>query len=52
MGGHKLPGSCPHEVRSNFDEVDVEHEVAAWALETGVKDGLGKVGSDLESLWS
>jgi DNA helicase-2/ATP-dependent DNA helicase PcrA len=41
-----------HEVRSNFDEVDVEHEVAAWTLETGVKDGLGKVGSDLESLWS
>jgi hypothetical protein len=39
-----------HEVRSNFDEVDVEHEVAAWTLETGVKDGLGKVGSDLDSV--
>jgi DNA helicase-2/ATP-dependent DNA helicase PcrA len=40
------------QVRTKFDEVNVEHELASWGLESGVEDGFGKVGADLESLWS
>ncbi len=39
-------------VRLKCDEVDRGHEIASWASEPGVEDGFGKVGADLESLWS
>jgi DNA helicase-2/ATP-dependent DNA helicase PcrA len=40
------------QVRSKFDEVEVAHELAAWASEPGIEDGFGRVEADLESLWS
>jgi DNA helicase-2/ATP-dependent DNA helicase PcrA len=41
------------EVRSNFDEVDCEHELASWASgDSGLEDGFDRVDADLESLWS
>lgn len=40
------------QVRSKFDEVDVAHELASWASDPRVEDGFGRVGADLESLWS
>jgi DNA helicase-2/ATP-dependent DNA helicase PcrA len=40
------------QVRSKFDEVDVAHELASWVSDSGVEDGFGRVGADLESLWS
>jgi DNA helicase-2/ATP-dependent DNA helicase PcrA len=40
------------QVRSKFAEVDVGHELASWASDSGVEDGFGRVGADLEPLWS
>jgi DNA helicase-2/ATP-dependent DNA helicase PcrA len=40
------------EVRSKFDEVEIAQELVSWASESGAEDGFGKVGADLESLWS
>jgi DNA helicase-2/ATP-dependent DNA helicase PcrA len=40
------------QVRSKFDEVNVEHELASWTPDSGVEDGFGRVSADLESLWS
>jgi DNA helicase-2/ATP-dependent DNA helicase PcrA len=40
------------QVRSNFDEVDVGHELASWSSGCGVEDGFGRVDADLQSLWS
>jgi DNA helicase-2/ATP-dependent DNA helicase PcrA len=40
------------QVRSKFDEVTVENELASWVSDAGIEDGLGKVSADLESLWS
>ena len=39
-------------VRSRFDEVDVEHDLASWASASGQGDASGRVDADLESLWS
>jgi DNA helicase-2/ATP-dependent DNA helicase PcrA len=39
-------------VRSKFDEVVVEHELASWGSESETEDGFGRVAADLESLWS
>jgi DNA helicase-2/ATP-dependent DNA helicase PcrA len=39
-------------VRSKFDEVDIAHELASWASEPRGEGGFGKVGADLEPLWS
>jgi DNA helicase-2/ATP-dependent DNA helicase PcrA len=39
-------------VRSKFDEVDVQHELATWASGSAAEAGFGRVGADLESLWS
>jgi DNA helicase-2/ATP-dependent DNA helicase PcrA len=39
-------------VRSKFDEVDSAHELASWASEPRGEGGFGKVGADLEPLWS
>ncbi len=40
------------QVRSKFDEVEVAHELALWASDPATDKGFGKVGADLESLWS
>jgi DNA helicase II / ATP-dependent DNA helicase PcrA len=40
------------QVRSKFEEVDVGRELASWASESAAEDGFGRVGADLESLWS
>jgi DNA helicase-2/ATP-dependent DNA helicase PcrA len=39
-------------VRSSFDKVSVEHDLASWASDSGTEDGFGRVDADLESLWS
>ena len=40
------------QVRSRFDELEVEHEFAPRASDSGAADGFGRVEADLESLWS
>jgi DNA helicase-2/ATP-dependent DNA helicase PcrA len=40
------------QVRSKCDEVDVGHELASWGPDAGAEDGFGRIGADLESLWS
>ncbi len=39
-------------VRSKFEETCVEHEIDWQASEVNAGDGLGKVATDLEALWS
>jgi DNA helicase-2/ATP-dependent DNA helicase PcrA len=39
-------------VRSSFDEVDVEHDLASWSSDSGAEHGFGRVDADLEALWS
>jgi DNA helicase II / ATP-dependent DNA helicase PcrA len=40
------------QVRSRFDEVDVEHELGSGGSDRGVDTGFARVHADLESLWS
>jgi DNA helicase II / ATP-dependent DNA helicase PcrA len=40
------------QVRSKFDEVDIDHELASWTPHAGGDGGLSRVATDLESLWS
>ena len=40
------------QVRSKCDGVEVEHELASWVADPGSECGFGRVGADLESLWS
>jgi DNA helicase-2/ATP-dependent DNA helicase PcrA len=39
-------------VRSSFEEVTIEHDLASWASDSGAEGGFGRVDADLESLWS
>jgi DNA helicase II / ATP-dependent DNA helicase PcrA len=39
-------------VRARFDQIDIEHELAASASDPGAEAGFGRIDADLESLWS
>jgi DNA helicase-2/ATP-dependent DNA helicase PcrA len=40
------------QTRSKFEEFEVDHEFASWALDAGGDDGFRRVDTHLESLWS